>query len=255
MNAQRKSQYLALAAIAVFIPVFLLTQYGYFGPTPIGRSANDTAPLVVPAGPAFSIWGPIYVGLIVFAVYQFLIDRANSPRWVRLRSWFFANVLLNGLWLVAASYNYQVATVVIIVGMLYSLFRINVIFRTLRMEGVAFNFWLERLVFAVYFAWITLATALNVASALYDYGWDGWGWSAENWSVLLLIVVAAIAGYTAMKFRSAAYALTVVWAFVWLGVRHQGNNELLASLALVFVVLFALLSVILLGGWAKRSLV
>ena len=250
----RSSKLLALAGLVVMLALLGATSVGWFGPNPVGQSSQDTAPLLIPPGPAFSIWGPIYSGLIVFVVLQLVKARTNSDLWIPLRRLAAINMVLNGLWLVVTSYDMLWTSVVIIIGMLYTLFRINRLFAQLAIEGVGHSFWGERLVFGVYFAWVTLATALNVTGALYFYNWGGFGWPAENWTVVITVIVAAIAGYTAVKFRSPAYALVVVWAFGWLGIRHYQENALLATLSLVVVVLFTVLTVILLGGWTKRSL-
>ncbi|MEM6772093.1 MAG: hypothetical protein AAF597_16070, partial [Bacteroidota bacterium] len=142
----------------------------------------------------------------------------------------------NGLWLVAASYDWQWITVAIIVFMLVSLFRMNQLLNKLADEGVSFSYWAERVVFSLYFAWITLATVLNVASALNFYDWSGWGLSEVNWTLLMGAIAVGITAYTALKFRDAVYPLVVVWAFTALAVKHYGSEPILVALAAVAIV-------------------
>lgn len=196
--------------------------------------------MIVPAPYAFAIWGPIYLGLIAFPVFQLIKNRENHPNWVPLRQWYAANVVANGLWLAAASYDWQWVSVGIIVFMLISLFRINQLLRGVEASGAALNYWLERLVFSLYFAWITLATVLNVASALHFYNWDGLGISEVTWTVIMVVVAALIAGYTSRRYRDVAYAGVVVWAFVALAVKHFGaGTQVLGMLGVAVAVVFA----------------
>lgn len=206
----------------VMVLLWAATSLGWFGPNPIGTTSTSVRPLLVPPGWAFSIWGPIYAGLVVFPIYQLIRNRNNHPLWVPLRRWYAANVVANGVWLVLASYDWQVATVVVIAFMLFSLLRIHQLFARLSAVGVDYSYWLERLVFSLYFGWITLATVLNVTTALYYYDWSGWGVAPVVWTLVMSGVVALIAGFTAIRFRDGVYALVVVWAFGALAVRHFG---------------------------------
>src|SRR6476620_7794288 len=69
-----------------------------------GRLGSDTAAisakyptLVTPAGYAFSIWSLIYLGLIVFSIYQLL--PANLARFRAVRSFYIFSCALNCAWL------------------------------------------------------------------------------------------------------------------------------------------------------------
>ena len=227
----RTSQYLALGATVLMFVLQALASAEFFGPNPVGETSRDTNPLLVPAGYAFAIWGPIYLGLAVFPVFQLIKNRSDHPDWVTFRQTFAANVILNGLWLVFASYSWLWLTVGVIILMLVTLFRLNQLLIRISMEGGTINFWAERLVFSLYFAWITLATVLNVASALDFYGWDGLGISQVNWTLIIGGVAIAITSYTALKFRDFVYPMVVIWAFVALGVRHWEVEPRLVALA------------------------
>lgn len=233
------SRYLALAGMLIMLVLYALNATGNLGPNPIGTTSTATNPLIVPAPWAFAIWGPIYLGLIAFPIFQLFKKRDNHPAWIPLRQWYAANVVANGLWLAAASYDWQWISVGIIAFMLVSLFRINQLLRTIEAAAAERNYWLERLVFSLYFAWITLATVLNVASALLFYGWDGWGISEVDWTVIMIGVAAIITGYTSLRYRDAAYAGVVVWAFVALAMKHWAGPQVLGMLAGAVVVLFA----------------
>lgn len=229
--SSRTSQIVALLSTLIMFGLQAMTFAGVFGPNPVGSTSNDTAPLLVPASYAFSIWTPIYLGLLVFPVYQLIINRNDHPAWNALRTWFSANVIANGLWLVFASYDLQWLTVAVTVFMLLSLFRINQLLIRLAAVGADYSFWAERIVFSLYFAWITLATVLNVSSALHFYDWSGWGISEVNWTLIMGVIAIVITAYTALKFRDFIYPFVVVWAFIALAVKHYGQEPMLVALA------------------------
>ncbi|MEL7159846.1 MAG: hypothetical protein AAFN92_03740, partial [Bacteroidota bacterium] len=237
MTVHRKSQYLALAGIIIMFALYATTNLGLFGPERVGDPSTDTNPLIIPPGFAFAIWGPIYLGLLVFPIYQLVVNRDNHPAWIPLRRWFFANTVANGVWLVFSTYQWQILLVGTIFFMLVSLYRINVLLAEIKRDGAEYNYWTERLVLGMYFAWITLASVLNVTSALAYYGWDGFGLAEKSWALLMIPVAALIAWLTARKFREVAYAGVVVWAFGTLALRHFGEIAVLAYAALAVAVL------------------
>lgn len=242
----RSSIYLSLAATAVMILLYVLSSVGLLGDSPVGQTAIDSTPLIVPAGYAFSIWGIIYTGLIVFPIYQLVKKREESPLWHQVRIWFSLNVVANGLWLAFASYNWLWTTAIIITFMLVSLYRINQLLRAIQAKEQPLNFWTERFVFSLYFAWITLATVLNVSSALSFYDWDGFGISEVNWSIIMLTITSGIAAAVFLKYRDRGYAAVVVWAFLAIVVKHWEINPILAYLSIGVIVLF--LALIVFGG-------
>lgn len=249
--SHKSSKYLALGGVLLLLVLYGITNIGLLGDNPVGSTSRDTSPLIVPAGYAFAIWGPIYLGLIAFPVYQLIKGREDHPAWIPLRQWYTFNVIANGVWLAFASYSWQWLTVVVIIAMLISLFQINTLLLKIKADGADYNYWLERLVFSLYFAWITLATALNISSALAFYEWGGWGISEIRWTMIISVVAALIAGATALKYRDAAYAGVVIWAFSALAVRHYPDIDSLAYLALAIAASFLLIAISILR---KREL-
>ena len=66
----------------------------------------------VPAGYVFSIWGLIYVGLILYTIYQALPAQREEPR-LRSTGYLFAlSCLANVAWLILWHYEYFLLTLV-----------------------------------------------------------------------------------------------------------------------------------------------
>ncbi|MEM9261723.1 MAG: tryptophan-rich sensory protein, partial [Bacteroidota bacterium] len=68
--SHKSSKYLALGGMLILLVLYAITNAGLLGDNPVGSTSRDTSPLIVPAGYAFAIWGPIYLGLIAFPIYQ-----------------------------------------------------------------------------------------------------------------------------------------------------------------------------------------
>jgi hypothetical protein len=208
------------------------------GPNPVGQTGSYNQPLIVPAGYAFSIWGIIYLGLIIFPIYQWRFRRKGDDRWIPIRQWYALNVILNGLWLVFASYDWLWMSVATIIVMLVSLYKINNLLIQIKSNSEDINYTVERFVFSVYFAWIMLATVLNISAALSFYQWSGWVFSEYQWSLIMLPIIALLAGLVFLKYRDSAFSAVVVWAFVALIVKHISTNPTLAYISIAVVAIF-----------------
>ncbi len=248
---RKRSVIVAIISLTILLTLFGLTASGIIGFNPVGEDGGYGAPLVVPSGYAFVIWAPIYLFLIIFPIYQYFKKEKESNYWNKLRNWYSINVIVNGLWLVGATYEWLWMTVFLIVILLISLFKINQLLLKIWAEGDSINFFAERVGFRIYFGWITLATALNTSAALKFYNWDGFGISETNWSLIILTVAASTAGITFWKFRSNTYALVVIWAFAGLIHKHNASNSLITYLAAVVIVVFVML-ILLRGNFFKR---
>lgn len=233
---------LSFLCVGIMFFLYGLTQAGFFGDNPVGQGSNFNVPSIVPQPYAFAIWGVIYTGLVVFPIYQWFKRQSGSPLWKKMHSWFCVNVILNGLWLAAASLDWLVITVAIMLIMLVTLYQINTLLINIRKDDNGLSYWPEKFVFSVYFAWITLATALNITAALVYYNWSGFNLGDIPWSFAILSVTALIAGVIFWKYKDVAFAGVVLWAFIALVVKHMGVNPILAYLSIGVITIFILLS-------------
>jgi len=83
---------IALNAMATSIPLG--------GQTPPEISAKYPS-LFTPAGFTFSIWGVIYLGLLLFIIYQALPSQRSNASLGRISLLFKVNCLANGAWILA----------------------------------------------------------------------------------------------------------------------------------------------------------
>ena len=89
-----------------------------------GGALSTTATLVAPAGPAFSIWAVIYLGLLAFAFWQLAPSRRSDPR-QRAVGWLVRGLklVLNAVWILVVQAEWIVASVAVILVLLGVLVR------------------------------------------------------------------------------------------------------------------------------------
>ncbi|MWV28195.1 hypothetical protein [Aurantiacibacter rhizosphaerae] len=149
---------------ATFLPSFGIGE-------DIGSRSDATRTLITPAGWAFAIWGPLFFGSVVFALYQALPSQRHSALLNRV-AWPAAGAFaLNGLWaLYTQVYALTFASVVII---LFSLVCILMVYRTLvhlDRDFTTVERWIVVLTLSALAAWLTAASIVNISATLVYYG-------------------------------------------------------------------------------------
>ena len=174
----------------------------------------------VPAGYVFSIWGLIYLGLIVFAVFQALPSQRENPRLQATGWWISLGGLANIAWIFLWHYEQfpltLIAMLVLLVTLLVTYLRLGIG----KMPVTPSERWGAHLVFSIYLGWITVATVANVTSLLDYLNWDGFGVAPEIWMSIVLAAVLAIAALVNFTRRDVAYALVILWALAGISLKQ-----------------------------------
>jgi benzodiazapine receptor len=194
----------------------------------------------VPAGYVFSIWGLIYLGLILFAVYQALPGQRDNPRLSRIGYLFALSCVANIAWLFLWHYEQFPLTLVAMLSLLALLMAIYVRLGIGRVAAPTSERWFVHLPFSIYLGWVTVATIANVTSVLDYWSWGGWGISAEVWTVIMLIAGAGIASVVSLTRGDVAYMLVIIWAFVGIAIKHV-DTPVVAVAAWVMTAVVALM--------------
>ena len=189
-----------------------------------GDVADSYSNLFAPAGLTFSIWGVIYVLLLVFTIYQGrgLFGQAAPDESV-LRAvgpWFLIAGIANASWIFAFHYRRIPLSTVLIVALLIAL-----LIGYLRL-GIGMRR-AERVVklavfipFSVYIGWVIVATAANVTLLLVDLGWGGFGLSEQFWAIVVIAVGALVGLYALFARADIPLALVVVWAYAGIVIKR-----------------------------------
>ncbi|MDU0366468.1 TspO/MBR family protein [Microbacterium sp. KSW4-17] len=240
-GADLARQIVVLSAVS-FMLIAAVIGAGAFGNSAVedqqGGALDTDGSYLAPAGPAFSIWSIIYLGLIVYAIWQALPRQRTNPR-QRALGWLIAlTMTLNGLWLVAARFGTLFLTVVVIILLLAALgwtFRVAVATREPR-GGVVDSVLIDG-VTGLHLGWVTLATVANTAAWLTTVVPPSWEEGADVIGIAVLIVVALIG--LAIAWRSSwrvAPALALAWGLSWLAVERFGGQPQSAPIGVTAII-------------------
>jgi hypothetical protein len=201
-----------------------------------GELSDSFPNLFVPAGITFSIWGIIYLLLIIYCVIQFT---GSNQAIIYSISWLFGlSCILNALWIVTWHYGKLPLSLLVMLGMLVSLIYINILIKDL-------PFGLIKASFGIYLGWICIATIANVTALLVHYNWNGLGISEELWTILMIAIGAIIASITLYRLNNPFIGLSVIWAFTGIIIKRQDDYRSIvisAALALSVVAIITAVS-------------
>ncbi|MEJ5914303.1 tryptophan-rich sensory protein [Pseudokineococcus sp. 1T1Z-3] len=247
-RADRARQWAVLAG-AVVAAVVAFVGSGALGGTPIDEAAGGalsaTSTLVAPAGPAFSIWGVVYAGLLACAVWQLAVAPPSDPRQRQVGWWLIASLLLNALWIVVVRAGSVLASVLVI-GALVAVLAVALARLARTGAGSARRGpgrWVEALlvdgVTGLYLGWVLVATVANVASWLVQAGAGGLVLGEVAWAVVVLALAAGLASWVCWRTGRLAPALSASWGLAWIGV-GRASGELTSGVVAVVAALAAL---------------
>jgi hypothetical protein len=229
---EEKSKYLAVKIMVVLTYLVMIVVNALASILPIngmdtGQVSDSFPNLFAPAGLTFSIWGLIYLLLAAYTLYQlglFQADRgaAKTELFAKIGVLFAISSLANAAWILAWHYLIIALSLLLMLVILALLAKINLIIISEELNSRERFF--IRLPFNIYFGWITVATIANVTSLLVFSGWDQFGLSAVTW-MLVIVPVGAIIGLLAMfRFKSVAYGLVIIWAYLGIVIKHTSAS-------------------------------
>ncbi|WP_374946859.1 tryptophan-rich sensory protein [Agreia sp.] len=235
----------AISAVIAVVGSFIGA--GLAGGTPIqdaagGSLSADSTP-IAPAGPAFSIWSVIYLGLLAYAVWQLLPAQASAPRQRQVGYWVAASLILNAAWILSVQFDQLALSCVVIVLLLAVLARTFVLLVDGRPTGIVETIVLDGTL-GLYLGWVSIATAANLAAGLTTAGFDGFGWGEDAWAVIVLAIAALVGVLLAIRGRGRlAPAASLAWGLAWVAVSRT-TGELISQPAMIAAIAAAAVVVI-----------
>lgn len=196
------TRYLAhiVLILSVLFALSPLASTGFNGFTPAQFPVQQDFWPVQPAGWAFSIWGLIYLWLIVAAGWG-LWQRPHDPAWQAMRQPLAISLLIGVFWLAAASAAPVLATVMIVI---MAAAAIVALIRAGHEDAI----WQSGPV-GLYAGWLTAASGVAIGVVLGGYGIM----SARLAAWLMIIAVLLVALWVVSRRPgSISYPLAVVWA-------------------------------------------
>ena len=208
---------LVLAATLAFVlSPALSSGFGGFAEGAFPVPQDD--PPAQPAGWAFSIWGVIYLWLLISAGAGVVL-RARDTAWEAARLPLILSLAPGAVWIAVALTSPEVATALLIWMLAAALWAH---WRTPAQD----RWWLAAPV-ALYAGWLTAAAWVSLAIVLAGHGVIGGAASA-----ILALVGALGTGLAVLARRAVAeYALALAWAFAGLAAGNLAGAPLLALAA------------------------
>lgn len=223
------------------LSVILVIIVNYFSQTlqlnnnTIGSLSQEYRNLFTPEGYAFSIWGVIFIALLIYCGYQiycaFFSDR-DDDFIVETGPWFAIANFANAGWVVVWLYEFTGLSVILMFVILFSLI---MVIRKTRMElwdapssTIVFTWW----PICLYAGWIAVATIANVASFLAKIGWDGWIFSDRQWTIIMILLAVILNLLIIYRRNMREFAAVGIWALIAIYVRHSDRMPIIAYVAL-----------------------
>lgn len=240
--------------LPVAVAACLYVNYLYNANPPAGALSNGAMSarhptLLTPAGYAFSIWGVIFLGLVVYTGWQLLPRQQGARLPQAINPLLTLAVLATTAWTLVFSYELISLSLTVMLFILLFLAQAYGRARQLVLTQMApgWPVWF----LSLYLGWIMLATVLNFIFSLRDGFGVGWSAQASQLGCYALLLVAAGLG-TGLAWRSqdARLPLPIAWGLVGTWVAQRASQPGLATAALGAAI------VLLLGaaaaGWQRR---
>ena len=206
-----------------------------------GELSDSFPNLFVPAGLTFSIWGVIYLLLLVYCVVQFT---GSGKEIISDISWLFSiSCILNAIWIVFWHYGKLPLSLIVMLGLLVTLIRINISIREL-------PFGIIKATFGIYLGWICIATIANVTALLVNSNWNGFNIPQETWTIIMIIIGTVLIGLTIYKLKNPFIGLAVVWAFIGIAIKRQDDYR---SIFISAIIALSLMTMVSLWGFLRKA--
>jgi benzodiazapine receptor len=177
--------------------------------------------LFTPAGFTFSIWSVIYLFLAGFVVVQWRWK--EKPVFKELSSWFLISCAANASWIIAWHYLYIYTSVAIMLVLLISLIKLFLLLQSQTFSAIENVF--IKITFSIYFSWICVATIANLSALLISVQWSGGPLSAVAWTVILILIAAALSVFITLTYNVPAYSLVTMWALFGIYSRWADSDQ------------------------------
>ncbi len=208
-------------AVIIQIGATFLPALGYGDQ--IGSRSDAIRTLITPSGWAFAIWGPLFLGSAMFAIWQALPSQRGNAL-VNQIAWPAAVALAaQGVWAVYTQFaNLNAISVGIIFA---SLIGLLIVLRALVQQArlTTQERWFVALTFSALAAWLTAASIVNVSATLALYGIGG-EFAYPMVAAIMVAIGAIIAGMAVVRSRGNPwYALVFIWALT--AIYFRGGQE------------------------------
>lgn len=206
--------------------------------------------LIDPINFTFAIWGPIFLLLFIFVIYQlrdFFKGKLNEPetKYIdQVSIYFMLSTIMTSFW-----YAFWLYRIIWLATIFMGLYFISLLIGYLRLEiNLAERTRIEKIAITIpwsmYTAWVTAATIVSLTTFLVSIGFNNPPFilSDTYWAVVVLVVALIV--YTATLLMRNDYVFGIVGIWVLLGIMFE---RLFAPVAILEIIITAIIGIIVLS--------
>ncbi len=199
--------------------------------------------LFTPAGFTFSVWSLLYLLQVGFVIYQYKVQTKEYI--TELSYWFLVSCVANASWILAWHYLLPMASVVIMLVLLYTLTKIFLLLQRQSIQNIGEKL-LIKLPFTFYLSWICVATIANISALLVHWQWDGGMMTPVQWTVVMISIASLLGIAVAWRFRESLFLPIIIWALFGIFSKWQGTEfSAIANAARIGLIVLATALVII----------
>lgn len=246
--------------LVFFILMIIINALANTMPLGYGNTGDISAKypnLFTPAPITFSIWGVIYLLVAFFISYQF--DLFSDQRFANaltdlIGPWFIISCLMNIGWIFSWHFDLTGLSMVFMVGLLLTLTIITTdispaaVINMADTNSMPFAAKLCTYAFDIYLGWIVAATIANFSVLLVKVKWNRFGLSEEFWTIIILLIGAAIGALFILTNQRYMSALAIIWAYCGILIKHISPEGYGASYPRIIITAFIGIFIILAAG-------
>jgi hypothetical protein len=223
--------------LVTLVTIITITVNGLANALPINGlttgEISDSFPVYfVPAGYVFAIWGLIYLGLLVFCIFQFFPQTQKSREMDVVAVLYGFSSIANSLWIIAWHYGYFIWTLVLMLVLLLTLIGIYHYWGIGIRKVDDLTRWMGHIPIQIYLGWISVATVANFTIVFYRAGFE-FGIPGQIWSAIMIGVVGILTGFMLIRRQDYVFALVILWSLVGIQVKFIDIPVIVFSAVLV----------------------
>ena len=225
-----------LVVVATFGVVFVnyLAASGIVNNKTTGELSDKLITDINPSGYAFAIWSLIYLGLIIFSIYQAFPSQRENKLFENIRTIYILNCVANAGWIYAWHYEIIPLSIVIMLVILGTLIFIN---RALIETDTIVESLVAKVPFNIYFGWITVATILNASITLVYFGVKFPPTTTSIVGAILIIVATIIGVVIRFSLAAAFYPMAIAWGLTGIAIKQSGDTIVVVACAIGVITL------------------
>ncbi|MEQ8910089.1 MAG: hypothetical protein RIC95_12900 [Vicingaceae bacterium] len=227
--------------VIVLIGWNYLTNTGKFHEQSVGEVSAKLYNLFTPASYAFSIWGLIFIALLIKAVFLLVYAFRSEPNQSFIKSIPYTLLAYLGImaWLWFWLQQNTLLSVLIMAVIFISLWKSRSVLSKEEDSASKQEKWLLIKPIELLTAWVMVALLANISAHLTAVGWNGWGLKDESWTMLLIGTIMLLNYLIVSRKGFFLFPIVSAWALVAISVKHYESQELLFWYALIaaFIVL------------------